>query len=60
MTERLQADCEISGAHASHDGDHTIEDILPFTRLTCLTLLNLVRYVENSSPELPLQIHYRL
>ena len=54
MTERLQADCEVSGAHASHDGDHTTEDITPLTRLTFLALLNLVRHVENKAPEVPL------
>ena len=54
MTERFQADCEVSGAHASHDGDHTAKDVLPFTRLTFLALLNLVRHVENKAPELPL------
>ena len=60
MTERLQADCEVSEAHPSHDGDHTTEDILPLTRLTFRALLNLVRHVENKAPEVPLQIHQRL
>ena len=43
MTERLQAYCDIPGAHTSHNGDRTRQDTLRLIRLTFLTSWNLVR-----------------
>ena len=56
MAEWVQAGCKVSGAYASHAGDHTAEDSMHFTCLTFPSLWNLVRHVEKESPQVAPQI----